>query len=183
MEEALPKIGFKDLLNYSAMVGTALVAFSIVSDLAHVSDTWWANSLQLVVLAAGLYLVKKHVRDRHYDGYISFQRLLSLGVFVNFFAGIVLAFYIYISLSTFQSDLIVEVLEEARSRLLEDGKSKEALELAMKEYEQFYTPSNLALFNLFSVAILGFVVSLILSGILKNNRMRFVPEEEENEQQ
>lgn len=166
MEE---QIDIKDLLNYSAIFGLGLVAFSVGTELLGLDDNVVVSILQLVVIVLGVFFVVRYIRDHLLEGYISYSKLIRLSVMVSFLGGVILGFYTYIYLIYIQPDTIDQLFDVAYSQLQEQGKSEEEIASEMTMYEEVYTPSTLAITNVFMVIFTGFLSSLLFGLLLKND--------------
>lgn len=166
MEEQ--RIDIKDLLNYSAIFGLSLVAVNLPFDLLQVFDSYYALAIYFLALIVGLGVSIKIIRDKVFGGYLSYGKLIRLGILLTFFAGIIHAFYVYIHLSYFGEDILNHSIQNTQQAYIEKGYT--AVQAEVKSIElrtEVFTPSVFAITNLMYNVFLGFFISLILGIFLK----------------
>ena len=162
------RLDIKDLLNYSAIFGLVLVAFSLFTELLGLEESYVMSALQLAVIVGGIYFIIKKIRDDIMEGHISYGKVVRLALMVSFLGGIILGFYTYLSLEYFNKEAIDLLFEATYEELNKQGLSEEQIATTMTMYEDIYTPSSLAIMNVFMVMFTGFISSLLLGAILKN---------------
>jgi hypothetical protein len=164
-------------LNYGSLAGIASFAFFLILYLLGYNPlgglSWLGAWIPIVFIVLG---IKKH-RDENLDGYISYGQALGQGtmisiVFASFFAILVYLFGTLID-GTIVDAVVqesIEALEKARGFM-----SEEMIDMTIEQLEQT-TIGNLAMTDFWNKFFGGFIVSLIVSAILKRNKSIFEEE-------
>ncbi len=66
-------------------------------------------------------------------------------------------------------DYITEFLDITRFKMEEGGQGEDQIDMAMEMTEKFMTPEIMFGMGLFMAVLFGFIISLIVSAITKNN--------------
>jgi len=155
-------------------LGLILVLQQTVYYLANVDFKSNLNYLNYIILIGGLYLGIKELRDKHYNGFISYGSAVGYGVLVSLFAGIIIACFIFILYSYIDPNLIDKMLVEIENTYIESGAlSDDQVDEAVGLMQKMYTPNSLALFSVLGNVFMGLIFSLILGIILRKEDNSF----------
>ena len=127
---------------------------------------------KLCGLAAIIYLATKARRDNS-GGFISYGQGLGTGVGVAFFASILVAFYTYVFFNFIDAEMLEEMILRAEDQMYDQGMPDDQVEIAMEYTRKFMLPGPMAAMVVLSYTIVGFIISLITSAILKKEDTSF----------
>jgi len=164
-------------MNYGAIMGLILVAFSIVLEQLGIDpiNAKWVTIINYIVyfifIIYGTYIYREQISN----GFISYSIALKLGTSIVFFATIISSFYVYVYAEFINPDMIVDILLNNEEQIYEANPniSDEEMEVAISIIEKFSTPIMLSLIVLLQGTLIGFVFSLLTSAFLKRNKPEF----------
>ena len=173
MEEKQQPSLMKSTMNYGAMLGLALVIFSLLLWMFDAIDNSWLGSISYLIMIAGIVMATKTYRDQEQEGFISYGRALGVGTLTSVFAGIISAFFTYLLYTVIDPGLIEKMYATMEQAYYEAGMSDSQMEMAMNMAKKFTNPVMMAVFGLLGSAFLGFIFSLITSIFLKKEQDTF----------
>ena len=157
-------------MNAGAFLGTALVFYTFISyKLDFLVSSQGAGFINYVLILAGLYYATRYYRDKFLQGFISYGDAVKFGISVSFYASIIMGFFTYILYKYIDTNLINQLFEFQEKALLDSGISEDEVEKTMELVRVATTPGLLFLSSIFSVTLIGTVISLINSIFLKRN--------------
>lgn len=159
---------YKTAMNFGALLGLVLIAYSALlyalDQTTNQALSWFSYGF----LAGGIVLGTKNYRDKNLGGFITYNQALWTGTLIVFFASFLSAFYTYIFTSYIDPGMITKILEETEMKMLEEQNMSEAdVEVAMNYTRMFVTPGMMTITVVLATTIMGFIISLITSAILK----------------
>ncbi len=114
-----------------------------------------------VALIGGLYYSQKTYRDRT-GGYIKYDKALIIGFLTSFYAAIVMGFY-YFVINKFDPGMMDQLIQAA-SKAYENNST---ILNQLNETREALTPAKLGVSIVFTYSIIGLMISLISSFIVK----------------
>ena len=160
---------WKNAMNYGAILGLALIIYSVVLYLLNFSNARGAGIFSYLILIAGIIMAIKNYRDKTLGGYMNYGTGLGLGTVIGLFAGILLGFYIFLQMKFIDPDIIEQGFRIQEERMLERGMNEDQVEMSIEMARKFATPVATAVSTIFFMTLFGFVVSLIAAAILKKD--------------
>jgi hypothetical protein len=160
----------KHVMTYGAIIGLALVVYSVLLYITGLTFNKSLGLIQYVVLFAGIYLGTKAYRDKVLGGFITYGKALGLGVLISVFVGIITVFFNFIMLRFVDPGLIdkyMAIMEETyqNSRFIPAGQVDAILE---KSREAMTAVWALPV-GVLSFSFIGFIISLITSAFVKKD--------------
>ncbi|MBF4518844.1 DUF4199 domain-containing protein [Flavobacterium sp. ANB] len=128
-----------------------------------------ANYLVLPLIF--IYLGCNHYKKEINNGFISFSECLKTGVSITVIAGLIYAIFSVIFNFIFP-DFINEMLEITRDQMIAKNPNITAkeLELGLGMVKKFMSPFIVLPVTLVMFALIGLIYSLIIGGIVKNDK-------------
>lgn len=164
----------KFALNYGAMVGLIVMALTLITYVFEMYEASWMTYLSYVVLIAGIYISTKKFRDEAQGGFITYGKALGFGVLIALFSAIILAFINYIYLGFIDDSFLQYSIDKMEQGFYEAGTmSDEDIENALSISSKFVSPGFISISTLFFFTFVGFIISLITSAFLKNEKNEF----------
>jgi MFS family permease len=102
-------------------------------------------------------------RDQLLGGYISYGDGVKLGMLITLFAAILLAIYSVIFVTFIDVDFMDNMLNETKRQMIEQNKSEEEIEMAMKFSGYLKSPWVFAIGGFLGYVVYGLIASLIVS--------------------
>ncbi len=162
----------KHLTNWGGILGLALIVYSLGLYLLDMNESKPAQWVSYLIIAGVIFFASKVKRD-DLGGYISYGQGLATGVGVAFFGSILVAFYTYVFFNFIDPDMVEELLLRAEDQLYDQGMPDDQVEMAMSYTQKFMKPGPMAFMVVLTYTVVGFLVSLITSAILKKEDSSF----------
>ena len=169
MEDNKPGM-LKHAMTYGAIIGLALVVYSVLLYMADATFNKFLGIIQYVVLIVGIYLATKSYRDKENGGFISYGYALKMGILVSLFVGIITVFFNFILMRFIDPELVdkyVLMMEEQyeNSRFF----SQEQVETMLESTRKGLTAAWSVPVGVLSFTLIGFVISLVTSAFVKKD--------------
>lgn len=115
-----------------------------------------------------VYYFQKKFRDEKQNGYITYGKAFGFGVLMCVVSSAISGIYTYILYSADPS-LKEDILEQSYNDMIAQGMPAGQIEQAIEITETFLTPGMMVFWALVAGLIMGAVISLITSAIVKRN--------------
>ena len=157
----------KHSATYGAIIGFALIIYTILLYIADLSLSRGLGYLSYVIIIAGLFLSIKKFRENEPLDAIKYGKALGVGVLTCVFMGFIGSVFTYLQFRFLDPDLVNKILEMSEEKLLDKGLSEDMIEMQSEFMMKFMSPGIMALSSFISYIFMGTVFSLILAAILK----------------
>ncbi len=128
----------------------------------------WAGWIGPVFSAVIIYLAHKEFKDQG-NGFMSYGKGLGLGTLVSVVSSAIYSTFTYIYVKFINTEYLQEIQDTMMAKFEEEGMNDDQIEAAMGMMEKMSTPEMSLIFGLLGGIFIGFIVSLIVSAITKNN--------------
>ncbi len=152
--------------------GLLSIAFFIIIDISGLAGNQSVSYIGYLIFGVIVYLAHKEFKSEG-DGYMSYGQGLGIGTLTMVISSIISSafFFIYVS---FLSNTFVEAIKEKSIMDMEDrGMSDAEIEQAMEFTEVFMSPAGMSIMGLVFAVFFGFIISLVISAITKNQSPEF----------
>jgi hypothetical protein len=173
MENKIEPSLVKSSMNYGALLGLALVIYSLILWMLDLSTSRSLGYVSYLIIIAGLFLGMKMFRDQESGGFITYGRALGLGVMISLFAAIISGFFGYIFFKFLDPGMIEKIALMAEEQLYERGMPEEQIEMALNAQKMFMKPGFLAITSFIGYVFMGFIFSLIIAIFVKKDAPPF----------
>ncbi|GAB3197495.1 putative membrane protein [Pontibacter aydingkolensis] len=153
----------------TALVG---VVYSLIIMVTDLGDNRILSSLAYLILIAGIVLAMKQYKSENH-GYMSYGQGLGIGSIVSILFGLLSGLFTWIYTEFVDTEYMSRMMEKQREQMIQQGLSDEQIDAGMKMAENFQGPVTMILGAAVITLILGFILSLIISAIMKNSRPEF----------
>jgi hypothetical protein len=160
----------KQAMTFGAIIGLALVVYSVFLYITGLTFNKALGLVQYVVLFTGIYLGIKDFRDKVLGGFITYGKALGLGVLISVFVGIITLFFNFLMMRFIDPGLIDKAMAVAEETL-ENNRfiSADQLDDALERSRWLFTSVWSVPIGLISFSFIGFVISLITSAFVKRD--------------
>ncbi len=159
-------------IKYGFLAALVGVIYNVILMVLDLGDNRALSSLAYIILIAGIILAIKEYKALNL-GYISYGQGLGIGSLVSVIFGFMLGIFTWVYTSFIDTEYMAGVMEKQRVKMIEEGLSDEQIDSAMKIAENFQGPVTMILGAAVITLIIGFILSLIISAIMKNSRPEF----------
>lgn len=162
----------KHLTNWGGILGLALIGISLILYLLDMTEATWAQWANYAVIAAIIY-IGTQVKRTSQGGAISYGQGLGTGTGIAFFGSVLVAFYTFVFFNFIDPDMLEELILRTEDQMYDQGLPDDQVEMAMSMTKKFMQPGPMAAMVVFSYTLVGFIISLITSAILKKDEDLF----------
>jgi purine-cytosine permease-like protein len=117
-------------------------------------------------------MAMKQFKELNY-GYMAYGQGLGIGTLVSAVFGLLSGIAVWLYTSFVDTEYMSRMMDKQRDAMLDQGLSDEQIDAGMAMAENFQGPLTLILGSLIGAVVIGFILSLIISAIMKNNRPEF----------
>ncbi|TPE39584.1 DUF4199 domain-containing protein [Pontibacter mangrovi] len=171
MTEKQPSVG-SVALKYGFIFALIGVIFSLILMVAGLAENRWISSVGYLILIAGIVVAMKNYKAEN-NGFMSYGQGLGIGSIVSAVFGFLSGLFTWLYVEFVDTEYMARVMEKQRVQMLEQGMSDEQIDSAMAIAENFQGPLTMILGATVVTLIIGFLLSLVLSAIMKNARPEF----------
>lgn len=171
MTETQPSIS-SVALKYGLLGALVSIVYSAVLLISGVNVGGWAGSLGYLILIAFMVIAMKEYKSKNY-GYMSYGQGLGIGTLVALAFGVLGGLFMFIYTSFIDPEYASNLMDKQRIELEERGMSDEQIDQAIAMGESFSSPVMMIVWSIVGYLIIGFILSLIVAAVMKNNRPEF----------
>lgn len=159
----------KIALKYGIILGIIFIIYGTILQLLDL-DMQTANYLgwlNFVVLLIGIIMAIREYKQET-GGFMTFGQGLGLGTLLSFVSGAISALFTYFYIKFIDGSLMEKIKEAQLIELEKQDLSDEQMEQTMEMMDKFTGAGVIAISSVFMCLLLGFIFSLIVSAIMKN---------------
>jgi DNA-binding XRE family transcriptional regulator len=171
MTEAQPSVT-SVAVKYGLITALVGVVYSVILMVTDIGDNRIFSSIAYVIMIAGILLAMKHYKEMNY-GYMSYSQGLGIGSIVSLIFGFLNGVFTWLYTTFIDPDYMARVMEKQRILLIEKGLTDEQIDQSMKMAENFQGPITMIFGAAVITLIVGFLLSLIFSAVMKNSKPEF----------
>lgn len=163
------QLKYRYAANYGLILGAYLAVFYIIQIIApNIKILNLVNSISILFTPFLCYHLTKKFRDKALGGYIKFSSSWSFGVWLFFFAGLIMAVVYFIHFQIINPDYISDVFNQSMLMLESMNYPKDQLDILAKN--GFPTPLEMVFSYLFAYVIIGAILFVFISPfVVKKN--------------
>lgn len=171
MTETQPSVS-SVALKYGLMGAVASVVYTAILLIAGVNISGWAGALGYIILIAFMVIAMKEYKSQN-NGFMSYGQGLGIGTLVALAFGVLGGVFMFIYTSFIDTEYTSNLMDKQRIELEEKGMSDEQIEQAIAMGESFSSPVMMIVWSIVGSVFIGFLLSLIVSAVMKNKRPEF----------
>ncbi|MCU0340968.1 MAG: DUF4199 domain-containing protein [Spirosomaceae bacterium] len=156
-------------LKFGLITGVASIVYTtilyVTGQAANTALAWFGMIISIVVM----YLAMKEFKEDN-GGFMSYSQGLGIGTMMSAVSGLMGAFYNYIYNEFIDTTLRQQILDKTREQLEERGMDDAQIDAAMEMSAKFSSPAITFIFVILGAIIIGFIISLIISAIMKKDK-------------
>lgn len=169
MEENIEKISVKDVsVKWGLISGVIGILFYLILILGDLFLTPGVSYIGLIPFAVVLYMAYKEFKDQG-DTYMSFGEALKIGFLISLIGGLLLSVFNIIYGQFVDPELANRIKDMMIEQWEAQGMTDEQIDQAMSFTNYMFNPLIGFALVLVKNIIVGFILSLIIGAIAKNN--------------
>ncbi|HHJ10794.1 MAG TPA: DUF4199 domain-containing protein [Bacteroidetes bacterium] len=158
---------WKATLNTGIFLGLVLVLYSLLLYFTNQITNRNLGYISLVIDIVGLCLGINSFRKNYRDGFLSYGQVLGAGVVISLYAAIISGIFVYVLYAYIDQDLIRQLLDISRDKMMEKGMNDQQIEMSMKITSKIMKPWFMGISSVLNGVFFGTLISLILGIFLK----------------
>jgi hypothetical protein len=160
-------------LKYGLLTALGLIIYSMVIQLAGLAGNQTVSYLGILVtsaiLVAGIVYAMKDFKSQN-EGFMSYGQGLGLGALTATVSGLISGIFTYIYLTFIDNSAIKQAMDAQRDAMEARGMDDDQIDQAIAMAEKFSSPGMMVAISIISSLFIGFILSLIVSAIMKKER-------------
>jgi len=157
-------------LKWGTYIGIALIIYDLIMYVLGMKSSSGGNPLQYVVYLIFIVMLVMAIKSyRDSNGIMSYGQGLGTGVLTSLVAGLLAAIYGYLFVAVIDPSFMDGAMDAARDQWEAQGLSDEQIESAEGVASMFMSPGAIAFMSLIMYFIVGLILSLIASAVIKND--------------
>jgi hypothetical protein len=178
MEQTSNSNLIKNTITYGTILGVVIVIYSLILLISHIIPVGFLIPGVLFIISTaiyftGIFIFTKKIRDKSFDGSITYGQGLLIGTLIGLFAAIISSFYGYIQNAIIDPEYMNRVIsaqKEWMSEFLNGKVPAEKIEESLAKIDEKIKHYNVLVASVQAViwgTVWGFIISLVTSAFLK----------------
>ncbi|WP_187264308.1 DUF4199 domain-containing protein [Pontibacter beigongshangensis] len=159
-------------IKYGIAGGVIAVLYSAILMIFGESTNKWLGFLSYLILVGAIVIAMQQFK-RENEGYMSYGQGLGLGTLVATIMGLLSGIFMVIYTTFIDPDHFATIMDQQRMELEERGMSDEQIDSALAIGESMSGPFTTLIMSIVGFALIGLLLSLVISAIMKKNRPQF----------
>ena len=156
-------------LKFGLITGVAYIIYTTILYVTGQVANTYLGWLGLVISITGMVFAMKEFREDN-GGFMSYSQGLGIGTMLSAISGFVAATYGYIYNEFIDTTLRQQILDKARTDMENKGMDDTQIDQALEMAQKFSSPGISFAFGIIGAIILGFLISLVVSAIMKKEK-------------
>ncbi|MFN3848062.1 MAG: DUF4199 domain-containing protein [Spirosomataceae bacterium] len=156
-------------LKWGVIVGIVVIIFSTITSMTDLWKQSWASWVGYLFVLGGIIMALGEFKKAN-GGFLSFGEGLGLGTLMSTVVGVLGAIFSYIYLNFIDNTMVSRIIDFQREKMSEQGLSDEQIDQAMEMTAKFMTPGMMFIFGVIGYLVVGFILTLIVSAIMKKSK-------------
>jgi glucan phosphoethanolaminetransferase (alkaline phosphatase superfamily) len=159
-------------IRYGLIVGLICVIYSFILAMLDESMNRWLGAISYLFLIGGMVMAFKYYKE-HNDGFMSFGKGLKIGTLMSLIVGLLTSVFMYIYIKFIDGSMMERIMEVQRAEMEAKGMDEAQIDRSMEIAAKFSTPEMIMVWGTVGFVIMGFIIALVVSGIMKHSRPEF----------
>ncbi|MCU4177565.1 DUF4199 domain-containing protein [Carboxylicivirga sp. N1Y90] len=167
-------------MTYGLYLGVISIVFTLVIYLAGMVGESFVTWISLAISIGFVSWAMINFRDKQNDGFLPYKQGVGLGFMTCFIGGVISAIFTYILFQFIDPGLVEQLVQKGLEEAIQKNPEVEGnIEMVESMTRKFMNPPVMAIMGVFSSAIFGIIISLILAAIFKKDKPMFEEETQE----
>jgi hypothetical protein len=159
-------------LKYGVLTSVVMMVITTIINVTGQSQNKWLTSLSFLILIGGIVYAMKAFREEN-KGFMSYGEGLGLGSLVSAITGLLGSTFNMFYNKFIDPTIMTQALDKVRSDMEAKGMDDTQIDNAMKFSQMFMSPGVLFVIGVIGSLIMGFLLSLVISAILRRDKPVF----------
>lgn len=159
-------------LKYGVLTSVVMMVITTIINVTGQSQNKWLTSLSFLILIGGIVYAMKAFREEN-KGFMSYGEGLGLGSLVSAITGLLGSTFNMFYNKFIDPTIMTQAIDKVRSDMEAKGMDDTQIDNAMKFSQMFMSPGVLFVIGVIGSLIMGFLLSLVISAILRRDKPVF----------
>jgi hypothetical protein len=159
------KIGLK----WGLISGLTIVAFTAIMYVSNVASSSPLMYVAYLILIGTMVMGMRDFKANNSD-FMSYGQGLGIGSFMGAITGLLSGIFTIAYIKFVDSELMAKQLDQMRMELEKKGQPAEQVEQIVSMSQTMMTPGIMFVMSTITYLIIGFIIALILSAVLRKNQ-------------
>jgi Protein of unknown function (DUF4199) len=156
-------------LKWGLVTSVLIIIYTVVLYMTGYFKNPSLSWISFLILLIGIFLALREFKSMN-NNYMSFSEGLGVGTLMSAVAGLIGSIFSYVYTNFIDTTIMQQMSDLQREQMEARGMSSEQVEQAMEMATKFTSPGIIFLFGIIGYVFFGFILSLIVSAILKNSK-------------
>ena len=159
-------------LKYGVLASVVIMVYTTIINVAGQSQNKWLTSLSFIFMIVGIVLAMQAFKEEN-KGFMSYGEGLGLGSLVSAIMGLLGSTFSVFYNKVIDPTILTQAMDTARSDMEAKGMDDTQIDQAMAMTQKFMSPGVLFVFGVIGSLLVGFLLSLIISAIIRKDKPVF----------
>lgn len=159
-------------LKYGLITAVASIVFNTILIIAEQNQNQALTSLGLIILIVGMVYAMREFKSGN-DGFMSYGQGLGIGTLLSAISGLLGSAFITFYSQFIDTTYTQKILDKSRADMEQRGIGDAQIDAGMEFTEKMMSPGIMFAVTIFFAILFGFIISLIVSAIMRRNRPVF----------
>ncbi len=159
-------------LKYGALSAVVIMVYSTILYVSGLSQNKVLSSLSFLVMIVAIVWAMKDFREKN-KGFMSYGEGLGLGALTSAVMGLLSSAFTMFYIQFIDNNLLAQGMDQVREDMEKRGMDDAQIDQAMELSQKFMSPGVVFVMGVFGYLLMGFIVSLIISAILRRDKPVF----------
>lgn len=157
-------------LKWGLLGGIASATIGLILFMLNIDSSSWISYVSIVILIAVIIAGSYEYRDKLAGGFANFKQLLGFAMKITLIYALFTSFWSIAYMEFIDTELLGRMLLETEINLENQGLSDEQIDQTMDLTEKMMQAPYFFLVSMFNTALLGLLISLLSSLILRKEK-------------
>ena len=164
-ETTIKSVGLK----YGVLLGAALIGFFLLIYILDLAGNQTIQYASYIFIIGAVVLALREYKEGN-DGFMSFGKGLGGGMLTIAVGSVISSLFSYVFLKFLDPSYMQRIVDITRERMEENPNlTEEQVEQAMESTMPFLTPEAITVFGIVGTLVVGLIICLIISAIMKKD--------------
>ncbi|WP_221394363.1 DUF4199 domain-containing protein [Dyadobacter sp. NIV53] len=159
-------------LKFGVVGAVIIMVYTTILNVTGLSQNQLLSTLSFVFLIVVIVLAMKDFRQQN-KGFMSYGEGLGLGALLSAVLGFLSSMFTMFYIRFIDPELMTKVMDKAREDMEAKGMDDSQIDQAMELSQKFMSPGITFAMGVFMYILMGFILSLIISAILRKEKPVF----------
>jgi len=156
-------------LKWGAILGLVSIVYSLILFVTDMVGNSSLGFISILLSAGGMILAMREFRTLN-GGFMAYGQGLSVGTLTAGISGLLSSLFSVFYTTVIDTGVMERMVNTTRDKLEESGLSDEQIEQQVKFIQMFQSPGLTFAFGVIGAVIFGFLLSLVISAIMKKEK-------------